>query len=118
MDTQPPQNPATDISPCISQPLGATAGDGAEAALADTSHRSRNRVHRVKWGRGPGPAPGTQTTKKRKAVTFMKWGRAFAPALLLVAGLTPVWVAAAASVIAAISYVAYNKPFLWATRIR
>ena len=60
----------------------------------------------------------THTTKKRKAVTFMKWGRAFAPALLLVAGLTPVWVAAAASVIAAISYVAYNKPFLWATRIR
>jgi hypothetical protein len=60
----------------------------------------------------------THTAKRRKAVTLMKWGRAFAPALLLLAGLTPVWVAAVASVIAVISYVAYNKPFLWATRIR
>ena len=70
------------------------------------------------WPRLVGRFRETRTARKRKAVTFMKWGRAFAPALLLLVGLTPVWIAAAASVIAVISYVAYNKPFLWATRIR
>jgi ABC-type spermidine/putrescine transport system permease subunit I len=60
----------------------------------------------------------TRTAKKRKVVTFMKWARAFAPALLLFAGLTPVWVAAAASLIGIISYVAYNKPFLRETQSR
>jgi hypothetical protein len=59
----------------------------------------------------------TRTANKRKAVTFMKWGRAFAPALLLLVGLAPVWVAAAVCTIACVSYYAFNKPFLRETRI-
>ena len=60
----------------------------------------------------------TRAAKKRKVITFVKWIRALAPALLLLAGLAPVWLAAAASAIAFVSYWAYDRPFLWATRIR
>jgi predicted acylesterase/phospholipase RssA len=70
------------------------------------------------WPLFVGELRNIHTAKKRKAATLMKWVRAFAPTLLLLAGLTPIWVAAGASAIAVISYVAYNKPFLWATRIR
>lgn len=75
MDTQPPQNPAADISPFISQPLGATASDGAEAALADTSHRSRNRGHRVKSvAVARGPAPGNAHDKEEKSSNVHEMG--------------------------------------------
>jgi len=60
----------------------------------------------------------TRAAKSRKLVWAMKWVRAFAPALLLFFGLAPVWIALAAFVVAEVSYWAYNKPFLWATRIR
>jgi len=60
----------------------------------------------------------TRAGEKRKLVTAMKWVRAIAPALLLFVGLAPVWIALAAFVIAAVSYWAYNKPFLWVTRMR
>ena len=60
----------------------------------------------------------TRTANKRKVVTTIKWVRAFAPAVLLLASLTPVWVAAAAFLIALVSYFAYNKPFLWVTRMQ
>lgn len=60
----------------------------------------------------------TRMARSRAVVTVVKWARAFAPALFLLAGLAPIWISAIAFVIAAISYYAYNKPFLWATRMR
>jgi predicted acylesterase/phospholipase RssA len=60
----------------------------------------------------------TKTAKKRQITTVLKWGRAFAPALFLLVAMTPVWIAAASSAIAVISYVAYSRPFLQKTRMR
>jgi predicted acylesterase/phospholipase RssA len=60
----------------------------------------------------------TRTARKRQVVTILKWGRAFAPVLFVVVSMIPVWVAVGASAIAFISYVAYNKPFLWQTRMQ
>ena len=59
-----------------------------------------------------------RAVKSRKLVWAMKWVRAIAPALLLFVRLTPVWIALAVFVVAEVSYWAYNKPFLWATRVR
>ncbi len=55
---------------------------------------------------------------RRKVVTIFKWARAFAPALFLIAGMTPVLVALVACALGLVSYFAFNKPYLWATRMR
>jgi predicted acylesterase/phospholipase RssA len=55
---------------------------------------------------------------KRKVVTGAKWLRAFAPALFLLAGLTPIYIAGVACVIGCVSYVFFNKPFLRATKMK
>lgn len=54
---------------------------------------------------------------KRQTLTVFKWARAFAPALFLVAGLTPVWLAIAACIIGCVSYLCFNLPFLWTTKM-
>ena len=60
----------------------------------------------------------SRTANERKVMTAVKWARAFAPALVLFVGLAPVWVAGATFVIASISYLAFNKPFLRETRMQ
>jgi hypothetical protein len=59
----------------------------------------------------------SRAAQVRWAVWVMKWVRAIAPAFLLFLGLTPVWLAVAAFLVAFVSYFAYNKPFLWKTRM-
>jgi predicted acylesterase/phospholipase RssA len=65
-------------------------------------------IKRFRASRSPG---------KRKTLTVFKWARAFAPALFLVAGLTPVWLAIAACIIGWLSFLCFNLPFLWATKM-
>jgi predicted acylesterase/phospholipase RssA len=62
-----------------------------------------------------------ETTKSpilRGVVTGTKLARAVAPALFLLAGLTPIWIAAIVSIIGWVSYLLFSKPFLWATKVR
>jgi predicted acylesterase/phospholipase RssA len=60
----------------------------------------------------------SRSPTKRKTLTIIKWARAFAPALLLVAGGTPLWLTAVAFVIGWVSFLCFNLPFLWATRMK
>jgi predicted acylesterase/phospholipase RssA len=59
----------------------------------------------------------SRSPAKRKFVTGFKWARAFAPALFLIAGLTPVWLTAVAFVVGWVSFLFFNLPFRWATKM-
>ncbi len=59
-----------------------------------------------------------RTAGRRKILTFFKWVRAFAPALFLLAGLTPIWIALGLCVVGCVSYVFFNLPYLWATKMK
>ena len=61
----------------------------------------------------------SRATRDRKAITVVKWMRAFSPALFLLVGFLPsVLIVVAAFAVGAVSYLAYNLPFLAKTRMR